>query len=201
MKIQKRGRGRPVGPGKDDMPLLEAMADLMVARPGTRKTRALKLLVSNPDLALIRRIQIKWNQHSPDLLVAAQARREAAQQSDTAPRASRSAANHIAAVTAATRVVRDLYDSPVMRVMRELQDGPVARIVRELQNNPALRLAREMQNNPAVIAARAIHAGPALSAAREFHDSPAARMARDVLNTPAMRLVREQKVLKSPFTG
>jgi hypothetical protein len=80
----KRRRGRPRGTGKDrfDMPVLEQVADMMVADSKLKQTTAIKqVLARTPhrdmESTIVRRLQGKWKIHSGSLLTDARKRREA----------------------------------------------------------------------------------------------------------------------------
>ena len=48
MNNKKRGRGRPLGSGIDDMPTLQKVADLMAANPALKATTAFRRIIANP---------------------------------------------------------------------------------------------------------------------------------------------------------
>lgn len=80
---EKRSRGRPRGTGKDDLPFLEKVADLMVRTAGLKPTTAIKRIVAMQknwdgasDTAVIRRWQVKWSEKGEALLAAAKRRAE-----------------------------------------------------------------------------------------------------------------------------
>lgn len=76
-----RRRGRPPGSGKDDAPLLDAVADLLVSDPTLRPTTAIKRVIytqkstGTRDESLTRRLQGKWRAQADDLLQKARERR------------------------------------------------------------------------------------------------------------------------------
>ncbi len=76
MGQQKRGRGRPPGSGmKDDLPILERVADMLATEPALKATTAFKRLgTKNP--SHVRRLQVKWRAFGADLLMTARARKE-----------------------------------------------------------------------------------------------------------------------------
>lgn len=68
MESRKHIRGRPRGTGKNDVPYLSQVADLLVANPKLTATAAMKKVIAKhlpsewnaSDSTLIRRWQIKW---------------------------------------------------------------------------------------------------------------------------------------------
>ena len=71
----KRGRGRPIGTGKDDAPTLSKVADLIVANPALRPTTAIKRVLDRLDPSIIRRLQVKWRAGKEEYLAQARSRR------------------------------------------------------------------------------------------------------------------------------
>jgi hypothetical protein len=86
--IAKRGRGRPLGTGKLDEPVLHKVADLHVADSSLKPTTAMKqILRTSSDWGatyetMLRRWQVKWKADSATFLESA---RERAKPAVTAP--------------------------------------------------------------------------------------------------------------------
>ncbi|MBN8553745.1 MAG: hypothetical protein J0L52_12720 [Caulobacterales bacterium] len=73
--MQKKKRGRPIGSGKDDQQILDAIADRMVRTPNLPATTALRQLKPDASPAEVRRIQAKWKVRRTALLASATKRR------------------------------------------------------------------------------------------------------------------------------
>src|SRR5689334_19282771 len=127
MNSNKRGRGRPVGSGYNDRPILEKIADLMVAQPLLKATTAMRRILGQPGASEIRRLQVKWKAGSAEYLAHARARRTAAQ----AP-------------------------TPVRRGGAPYPPGTARQLVeaqRKMQDalSPAIHAAQKLMNSPGVL--------------------------------------------------
>ncbi|KAB8318483.1 hypothetical protein SD81_015975 [Tolypothrix campylonemoides VB511288] len=182
MNNKKRGRGRPLGSGIDDMPTLQKVADLMAANPALKATTAFRRIIANPGQSQIRRFQVKWKAGAATYLAEAHQRRATAPVLAPARRAGATYSPRTArqlmeaqrkmqealgpglqaahammntpGMMAAQEAARRLRESPVMRAMEELQNSPTMRAMRELQESPTMRAMREMQNSPVMRAVR-----------------------------------------------
>jgi hypothetical protein len=178
----KRGRGRPVGTGKDDAPTLSRMADLMLANPNLRATTAMKRILDTIDPPVIRRLQVKWRAEADRYLEQARARRAVAAtpsrrtNAQYTPRTTRQLAG----------AQRAIHDALGMSHLASIQAA---------LNNPALRAAREMMGSPAMLAAqeaaRRYRESPAMQAIEAFRSSPTMRAIEELQNSPAMQAMRE----------
>ncbi len=150
-----RRRGRPPGTGKDDVPTLAAMADLLVATPGLKPTTAMRRVVTRIGDSHLRRLQDKWRVHGARLLAEADRRRQ--EQAETAARdatARRSRPTSPAAAYDQTaglmnRIPRDrnlarLVDFPAATALRDMLDSPMMRQIRQIQDSPMMRLSRHL---------------------------------------------------------
>jgi hypothetical protein len=72
----KKRRGRPVGSGKDDSAVLQAIAGRILQDPTLKPTAVYKRLDAEWTFASVRRIQDKWRTAKVGLLAEAQARRD-----------------------------------------------------------------------------------------------------------------------------
>jgi hypothetical protein len=177
----KRGRGRPIGTGKDDSYTLSRVADLIAANPALRPTTAIKRVLDTLDPSIIRRLQVKWRAGKDEHLAQARSRRAVAvgpahrSNSSYSPRTARQLAaahramhdalggSHLASIQAALndpglRAMREAMSSPGMLAMQEAmrrhQENPAMRAIQELQNSPTMRAIRELQDSPTMRAMR-----------------------------------------------
>jgi hypothetical protein len=80
MPSEKRPRGRPCGSGKNDLPQLAQVADLLLRDSSLKPTTAMKRVIRGredseaTDATLLRRWQVKWKKTGPSLLEAARKR-------------------------------------------------------------------------------------------------------------------------------
>ena len=191
----KRGRGRPIGTGKDDAPTLSKVADLIVANPALRPTTAIKRVLDKLDPSIIRRLQVKWRAGKEEYLTQARSRREVtvaparrasipysprtARQLMAAQRAMQDAlgGSHLASVQAALndpglRAMREAMSSPAMQAMQEA--------MRRYQESPAMKAIEEFRSSPAMRAIEELHNSPTMRAMRELQDSPTMQAMRDL---------------------
>ena len=75
---EKRKRGRPRGPSKDDQLLLAKIADDLVADPSLKPTTAMRRRTKGILPCPVRRLQGRWKDSGEQYLAAAHARRKAA---------------------------------------------------------------------------------------------------------------------------
>jgi hypothetical protein len=180
MNSNERGRGRPIGTGYNDAPILEKMADLMVAQPTLKATTAMRRILGQPGPSQIRRLQVKWKEGAAEFLAAAQARRAV-----TPTPARRISASQ------SPRTVRQIMEAS--RRVQEMMHS--IRAAQELMNTPGMLAAQEaarlFYDSPAAQAMGAFHDSPAARAMREFQDSPTARAMREMQDSPTMRAARE----------
>ena len=191
MPIEKRKRGRPVGTGLDDTPMLIRMADLMVANRGLKPTTAIKRLVPHADEAQIRRLQIKWRAGSSELMQDARRRATSGEPGTHPARRTRRRGTSLAHLPNLARALRDAHENSAVKAMREMLESPTMRAARELYDSPALRTARELYDSPAMRTARELYDSPAMRTARELYNSPPMQAARELQNSPAMQAMRE----------
>lgn len=160
----KRGRGRPIGSGKDDAPTLSKIADLRAANPGLKVTPAIRQVLSNPNSATVRRLQAKWQMDGSKYLAAAQERRTVASMPVRRTSASYSlrVARQIAEAqrkvsgmlgTSAwenltSAALRAAYDDPITKAMRKVNESPTMRAARGLYDDPIMRATQELQGSP-----------------------------------------------------
>lgn len=187
----KRSRGRPVGSGYNDTPVLEKIADMMVENASLKATTAIRRILGQPGTSEIRRLQVKWKAGGAEYLARARARRTAAKASVPArnvcapysPRAVRQLTNAQRKLHDAIRAAQQLTNNPrvlaAQAVARRLHESPAMRVIEEYRNSPAFRALEEFQNSPTM---RAI---------RELQDSPTMRAIRELQNSPTMRATQE----------
>lgn len=172
MNNSKRGRGRPIGTGLDDTPILNNIADMLVANPALRPTTAIRQCLDKPGPSNIRRLQVKWKAGSASYLAQAFKRRAAAM----AP--------------APVRLSSSAHTPNTARQIMEAQ-----RKMQALLGSPTLRTAHEMMNSPAMLAAheaaRRYRESPAMSAMEEYMNSPTVRVMLEMHDSPSMRAIRE----------
>lgn len=182
MTTEKKSRGRPRGTGKNDEPVLAAVADMIVVKPGLRPTTAMKRVFPTARDADIRRLQLKWRDQSARLIDAARSRLEArrAIKQQAAPRHSSGAGFRNYAtdwlaqeIEAATRSALEFHESEALRAVREVHESAAMQAIREFHDNAAMR------------------------AIREFQDSTAMRTMRELQNSDTLRLIREQQEVLS----
>ncbi|MBZ9747232.1 hypothetical protein LB516_18450 [Mesorhizobium sp. CO1-1-7] len=124
---EKRGRGRPVGSGEKDEPLLADIADLLVRTPGLKLTPAARHVMkarndwkAASQQAMIRRLQTKWQVAGARELAAAHKR---AAQTST-PRSSRmdyvGIPDHVAELQRHIGAIRAVY-SPLFEQAVEVR--------------------------------------------------------------------------------
>jgi uncharacterized protein (DUF1330 family) len=170
------------------------MADLIASDSSVRPTTAIRRILSTPNDADLRRLQVKWKESGQDLLAQARARRDARIEADRRQRriafeqrlkASQDRiAESISAITggySAFRAARDLYDNPAMKTARDLYNSPALKAARDLYDSPAMRTARDLYDNPAMKAARDLYESPAMRAAREFENSATMQVYRELM--------------------
>jgi hypothetical protein len=159
MSIEKRPRGRPRGSGKNDLPQLAQVADLLVCDPSLRPTTAMKRIMRSAknwearDETLLRRWQVKWKEHGVSLIEVA---RERAQPRPAAlakpPYFDRQA---LRVVQEFEEAIRAAQNSPFEKAMRTAQDHPFEKALRAAQNSrleEALRKVRELPFEKALMA-------------------------------------------------
>jgi hypothetical protein len=119
MITEKRPRGRPRGSGKNDLPQLAQVADLLVRDPSLKPTTAMKRVMRGrkdwaaTDSTLLRRWQVKWKAIGAALLATAReaTRRQHAVASDRAPE------------LAWTHVIKALENSPLTKMVRAMENS------------------------------------------------------------------------------
>jgi hypothetical protein len=180
----KKGRGRPKGSGKNDLPALSAMAEMMADQPSLKATSAYKKVNKRWHESDLRRIQIKWKEHGSRLIAEALARRAAPKRASTASRelvlarAAKQAETAMDMMRGNMGAIRKFYDSPAHRSIREFLDSPAQRAMRDIIDSPAQRAIREMLDSPIQRAIRDVYDNPLQRAIREFYDSPIQRALR-----------------------
>ena len=158
MESQKRGRGRPKGPGKDDSKELAKIANMLVANPDILPTTAFKKIVSWPDAAYIHRIQAKWKIQKEALLLKAEQRKSDRLASESRMHSSlASTSNNLAnwkalaygsSTAGQLRALRMTVDSPTIRALKKLENDPVQRALKKLYDSPGMRMIRELESGP-----------------------------------------------------
>lgn len=183
MSSNKRGRGRPIGTGLNDAPILNRIADMIVADPALRPTTAIRRCLDKPGSSNIRRLQVKWKAGAADYLAQARKRRAAALAPTPARRVNGGYTPHTARqIMEAQRKMLASLDSPTLRAAREMMNSPAMLAAQEA--------ARRIQESPAMRAIEYMNS-PTMRAMRELHDSPTMRAMREMQDSPAMRAVRE----------
>ncbi len=199
MNSSKRGRGRPIGTGKDDTPTLNKVADLMAADPRLKVTPAIRQVLGNPDAATVRRLQVKWQTGRDKHLAAAQDRRSVASMSArrVAPSYSPRMVRQIAE---AQRKVSGMlgtgtWENSTSAALRAAYDEPGMKAMREVYDSPAMRAARTLYDDPTMRAMRELHDSPTMRAMRELQGSPTMRAALEA----AQEVARIQRLIKGGF--
>ena len=200
----KRRRGRPVGSGLNDMPVLKQMADMMVRTLRLRATTALHRIEPDVNPATKRRIQMKWKQQGQQLLAEAEARLNERNRVEVPIRP-----NMDGGVAYARRAIDEALGMQVLRPIeavsnlasaqaallassqarifqrgwhaQDLHDSPVMRAmrtVRVLENSPLMRIARDLDNSAVMRAARGLDDGLVMRMARDFGSSAVMRAAQ-----------------------
>ena len=157
MSIKKRLRGRPKGSGKNDLPTLEEVADLIVAEPSLRPTTAMKRVKASrrnwgaTDETLLRRWQIKWKQDGETLLVMARER----------ARPATNVSNNSSLPSFAGRPdwlgqLETLANSPQMRAMAAYANSPAMKAMEAFANSPTRKELETYANSPTMKAVIAI---------------------------------------------
>ena len=190
----KRGRGRPVGTGKDDAPTLSRMADLMLANPNLRATTAMKRILDTVDPSVIRRLQVKWRAEADRYLEQARARRVVAAapsrraNAQCTPRTARQLAG-------AQRAMHDALGISRLASIQAALEDPALRAAREMMGSPAMQAAQEAarryRESPAMQAIEAFRSSPTMRAIEEMQNSPTFRAMRELQDSPTMRAARE----------
>lgn len=191
MSNDKRSRGRPRGPGKDDSPTLRKVADMLAGDPLIKPTTAMKRTLEKPDETTLRRLQVKWKQSGAEYLANARARR-------------------VVAVAPARRT-KPAYTSGSLRHMaeahRKLNDvvGPGIRAAQDLMNSPAIAAAQEAfrhyREDPAMRAITEMRNSPAMRAMEAIQNDPTVRAMRELQNSPEMRVYREMEAARRLLDG
>lgn len=168
---EKRMRGRPVGTGIDDAPMLRRIADLIVRQPGLRPTTAFKQCQKRPSQSQVRRIQDKWRKGNAHFLAEAEARLATERQAQLGARQliarSRQStvfdpfgpldalSERVRQLTATAQfakafelATRTSSDSLLNRLTRQIHGGSYARAVRGWENSSYLRAVRAFENSP-----------------------------------------------------
>lgn len=176
MSIEKRGRGRPPGTGKNDAHTLESVADMVIATPALRPTTAMRRVAPKATGAEIRRFQAKWKEERETLLDRARARAEARRTTNASPPRRHRSASGIAALgrvsqemDAVSRRAQEILDSPAMRAMRDLENSSALKAMRDLENSPALKAMRDLENSATMRALRDLDS-PTMRAIRQYQD-------------------------------
>jgi hypothetical protein len=201
MSAEKRKRGRPVGTGLDDTPVLIRMADLMVANPVLKPTTAIKRLVPLAGEAQVRRLQIKWRAGSAELMEEARRRATSGEPGTNPLRRTRRRGASLAHLPNLARALRDAHESVALKAMREMLDSSTMRAARELYDTTAMQAARELQNSTAMQAMRELQNSTAMQAMRELQNSTAMQAMRELQDSPAMRVMREQREIWDRVAG
>ncbi len=187
----KRGRGRPIGTGKDDAPTLSKVADLIVANPALRPTTAIKRVLDRLDPSIIRRLQVKWRAGKEEYLAQARSRR--AVTVAPARRASVSYSPRTARqLMAAQRAMQDALGGSHLASVQAALNDPGLRAMREVMSSPAMQEAmRRYQESPAMKAIEEFRSSPTMRAIEELHNSPTMRAMRELQDSPTMRAMRD----------
>jgi len=142
MQTEHRKRGRPIGTGRHqvtDGPLLEQVADMMLAQPSATRTAIIKRVIPAHDTGGIRRLQRKFRDDEAQLMAGARTRAQARRDAEF-----RAMMARIGEITeAATSAMRRFVNSPeglrLMDVIR-LVDFALQRIVASAEIQPWLKL-------------------------------------------------------------
>ena len=190
----KRGRGRPIGTGKDDNPTLSKAADLIVANPALRPTTAIKRVLDKLDPSVIRRLQVKWRAGKEEYLAQARSRREAVvarTRRASAPYSPRTARQ----LAAAHRVIQDALGGSHLASVQAALNDPGLRAMREAMSSPAMlamqEAMRRYQESPAMKAIEEFRSSGAMRAIEELHNSPTMRAMRELQDSPTLQAMRE----------
>lgn len=185
LNSMKRGRGRPVGTGIDDVPILSKIADIILANPSLRPTTVIRQCLDKPGPSIIRRLQVKWKERSAEFMDQARSRRDAA--------ISRSPSQQVGGLLLTSQAVRQMLE--VQRKMHEMMNIPGLRAAHELMSSPtfiaAQDAARRIQANPAFRALEELRKKPTMEALRGFNANPTLKVLREFEEGDAMHAVRE----------
>jgi len=179
MTTEKKGRGRPKGTGINDMPVLRAMAERIVAQPALKPTAAFKSVNGDWLDKDIRRIQIKWRASGERLLAEARARRS--RPVSYGGRSATQLMDELVIQAAMARQTMEQFDSMTMWGIREAHKNAVVQAAVDAYSNSAGKLARDM----------ALYNSATAQFARGLYDTPTTRLAREIEKIQdAMRWLR-----------
>ena len=178
----KRRRGRPVGSGLNDMPVLKQMADMMVRTLRLRATTALHRIEPDVNPATKRRIQMKWKQQGQQLLAEAEARLNERNRVEVPIRP-----NMDGGVAYARRAIDEMLGMRRYEPITASLSAMAVQSALQAQVLQCSRHVRDLQESAAMQAMRALENSPSMRAARGLDDSLLGRMARDLENSAVMR--------------
>ena len=138
--LPKRPRGRPKGSGKDDSPVLNQVADLIVRDPSLKPTTAIKDVIDGDNLSTIRRLQGKWKKGGDSFLMAARKRKAKAASAPAAHTGIASAFAYGASLAALQRSTR-----MIQRGLRTAQAHVVFQKKMEQMLGPKMKMIEGMQ--------------------------------------------------------
>jgi hypothetical protein len=169
--VAKLGRGRPIGTGKLDEPVLHKIADLLVADSSLKPTTAMKRILRTSsdwdatDETMLRRWQVKWKADSATFLEAARERAKLAVTASPPP-----ASPPYASSTEAYVQIREATEnSPYRGMVREMQRSPYLEMMQEVKAQA--QMFREMQNSPQAQMLREMRCSSAFQMAREMNEA------------------------------
>jgi hypothetical protein len=152
MITEKRPRGRPRGSGKNDLPQLAQVADLLVRDPSLKPTTAMKRVMRGrkdwdaTDSTLLRRWQVKWKANGAGLRATA---REAA-------RRQQAVASYRVPESAWMHVIKALENSPLTKMIRAMENSAMMQAMKAAENSPVMKMIRETDNSPLMQAMKSI---------------------------------------------
>lgn len=170
MSTEKRGRGRPRGPVKDDSGTLKLVARLMVREPKLKATTAMRRVLTAPSDAVVRRLQIRWKNEGPAFLEEAKVGQE--QSGYTSNSAGGLGGGYYEIEGLFAPSAQSKHMDSVLSTLQRLQENPVLQTIRRMEESPTMRLLRQMEDNPTLKALRQIEENPTLKVLRrmeEFH--------------------------------
>jgi hypothetical protein len=174
----KHPRGRPRGSGKDDMPYLMRVADLITRDALLKPTTAMKRVMRSrtdwqeTEETLLRRWQVKWKADGESLMVASRARNRPQHYSVPARRPESPWTGMItrsAFENSLVQVVKDMENSPMMRAMKDMRNSTMTQAIKDMTSSPTMRAIRDMENSPMM------------------------RVVKDMENSSMMRAIRDMK--------
>jgi len=169
----KHPRGRPRGSGKDDMPYLMRVADLIARDASLKPTAAMKRVMRSrtdwqeTEETLLRRWQVKWKADGESLMVASRARNRPQHYSVPARRPESPWTGMItrsAFENSLVQVVRDMENSPMMRAMKDMRNSSMTQAIKDMASSPAMRAMKDMRNSSMAQAIKDMENSPTMRA-------------------------------------